>query len=496
MAHRPTDNLRVITVTAANLRQSHLYLNGTVGFFPKDSIGPASARTGVGREVQLDVAGLDKPVFTDLPVDAKSGRPRGIFRRRAWVKEFFATHKIKAGDAVIIERKGPFQYEVRPSSVPDRFAVAEFFAGIGLVRLAFERHGCDTVFANDIDPQKLEIYKDNFGDEDFALGDIHKLKADDVPDADVYTASFPCNDLSIAGAMAGLNGKESGAFWGLIRILKQKRKQGNQPKVVLLENVPGFLMSHNGKDLETALKAINDLGYSVDLMIIDAARFVPQSRARLFVVAQFGVAGHHPAGVEPSAVRTKPLVDFILAHKDSIRWSIRDLPSVPHLRPKLADIIEDLPIDDPAWWDAERTAYFMNQLSDRHAQAAQEMIAGPRYSYATAFRRVRNGRSMAELRTDGIAGCLRTPRGGSGRQILFKAGRGAHQVRLLTARECARLQGVPDTYRISVPLNQALFGFGDAVCVPVVAWIVENYIRPVLEGKVAPVAARSLLLSV
>lgn len=106
------------------------------------------------------------------------------------------------------------------------------------------------------------------------------------------------------------------------------------------------------------------------------------------------------------------------------------------------------------------------------------MIGGRNYSYATAFRRVRKGRSMAELRVDGIAGCLRTPRGGSGRQILFKAGRGRRQVRLLTPRECSRLQGVPDSYPITVPLNQALFGFGDAVCVPAVRWITRQYLTP------------------
>ncbi len=102
------------------------------------------------------------------------------------------------------------------------------------------------------------------------------------------------------------------------------------------------------------------------------------------------------------------------------------------------------------------------------------MIQGKSITYATAFRRVRNEKSMAELRTDGIAGCLRTPRGGSGRQILFKAGFGKYQVRLLTARECARLQGVADNYKIDVPLNQALFGFGDAVCIPVVEWVIDK----------------------
>lgn len=485
MSTTSDSNTRVVKVTAANLRQNHLYLNGHVDFFPKESIGASSSRAGLGTELRLDVVGLDGPVFTDLPVDAKTGRPRGIFRRRSWVRKFFAANAVEAGDSVVIERKDALRYEIRPSRQKQPLRAAEFFAGIGLVRLALERQGFDVVFGNDIDPQKLEMYRANFGRADFALGDIHKLNSHAVPDVDLYTASFPCNDLSIAGAMAGLNGKESSAFWGLVRILKAKRAQRKLPRMVLLENVPGFLMSHGGRDLETALLALNDLGYAVDVLIIDAVRFVPQSRARLFVIAQRGVRGCYPFGLAPSTVRTRALTEFILAHQ-GIRWSVRSLPTLPDHGPRLTEIIEDLRSDDPAWWSEERVEYFMNQLSARHAKTAAEMIASESVSYATAFRRVRNERSMAELRTDGIAGCLRTPRGGSGRQILFKAGRGKRQVRLLTARECARLQGVPDAYRITVPLNQALFGFGDAVCVPVVEWIAAHYLRPVLEANSVP----------
>jgi len=176
------------------------------------------------------------------------------------------------------------------------------------------------------------------------------------------------------------------------------------------------------------------------------------------------------------------LVNFIHRHQH-VTWDIMDLPSPAKRKTDLEDILENLPDDDPAWWNDERTLYFMNQLSERHLEIAKNMIDRPRYSYGTAFRRVRKGRSMAELRVDGLAGCLRTPRGGSGRQILFKAGKGTRQVRLLTARECARLQGVPDDYRINVPLNKALFGFGDAVCVPVVEWIAENYLLVWLRQK-------------
>src|SRR5258708_2114273 len=107
------------------------------------------------------------------------------------------------------------------------------------------------------------------------------------------------------------------------------------------------------------------------------------------------------------------------------------------------------------------------------------MIKQDHFTYATAFRRMRNKRSTAELRFDGIAGCLRTPRGGSARQILFKAGRGKYFVRLLTPRECGRLMGAGD-YRILGSSTQALFGFGDAVCVPVIEWIADNYLNPAI----------------
>lgn len=130
----------------------------------------------------------------------------------------------------------------------------------------------------------------------------------------------------------------------------------------------------------------------------------------------------------------------------------------------------------PEWWSPERADYLLSQMSPRHSVLAQQMISSDEQSFGTVFRRVRNGKSMAELRVDGVAGCLRTPKGGSGRQILFVAGQGKYRARLLTARECARLMGADD-FNITVPLNQALFGFGDAVCVPVIDWLARNYLN-------------------
>jgi DNA (cytosine-5)-methyltransferase 1 len=163
-------------------------------------------------------------------------------------------------------------------------------------------------------------------------------------------------------------------------------------------------------------------------------------------------------------------------HPD-IAWRVRDLPSLPRCSKRLEDIIEDLPLNHQMWWSRQRCEYMLNQMSHKHRALAEAMIRGGKVSFGTVFRRVRNGKSMAELRTDGIAGCLRTPRGGSGRQILLAAGEGRFAVRLLTPRECARLMGADD-FVLKVPLNQALFGFGDAVCVPVIEWIARNYLNP------------------
>lgn len=362
--------------------------------------------------------------------------------------------------------------------------VAEFFAGIGLMRKGLERQGWAVSFANDIDPQKQELYQGHFGPDDacLRLGDVHELPADEVPTVALATASFPCNDLSLAGSRSGLSGKHSSAFWGFVGVLKGLGDR--RPPLVLLENVPGFLTSHKGADFRDALKALNDLGYKVDAFIIDAAHFVPQSRQRLFVIAfldapSFGGLAKEDLGFYADGVRPKALAEFIWTTWGEIAWLIRRLPPLPARTTTLEDILEDLPDDSPYWWSPARALYLLDQMSPKHREIADTMIVQDRYSYGTVFRRVRYGRSMAELRVDGVAGCLRTPRGGSGRQILFRAGKGAYSARLLTPRECARLMGADD-FTVSVPLNQALFGFGDAVCVPVIEWIAEHYLNPLV----------------
>ena len=189
-----------------------------------------------------------------------------------------------------LTRQNPFESPHKGSA-----CAAEFFAGIGLVRLALEQQGWQVVFANDIDPNKREMYDANFNGNHFRLGDIHKLNPDDIPECELFTASFPCNDLSIAGAWKGLEGKESSAFWGLIDILKALGSR--KPPLVMLENVVGFLQSHGGRDFETALLALNELGYCVDAFILNAVHWVPQSRGAC-------LSSPKPTASSPIAVRS------------------------------------------------------------------------------------------------------------------------------------------------------------------------------------------------
>lgn len=359
---------------------------------------------------------------------------------------------------------------------------AEFFAGIGLVRAALEENGVGVVFANDIEPTKHRLYAANFGEADFAVGDIRSIVGDDLPDIDLATASFPCTDLSLAGNRAGLAGEESSMFWEFARVLDELRCR--RPPVVMLENVPSFATSHGGEDMRGAIEHLNELGYACDLLVLDARLFVPQSRPRLFIVGSQEPL-KHASDWTPSAIRPEWIGRFIARHPELATHAVT-LSDPEPAAASLASVVERLHRDDARWWDAERVASFVATLSEIQEERLRRMREGDRLSWATAYRRTRRGRAVWEIRADDISGCLRTARGGSSRQALVEAGRGNLRVRWMTPREYARLQGAGEFQLDDVSDNQALFGFGDAVCVPVVSWLVANYIRPLLLGELAP----------
>lgn len=354
---------------------------------------------------------------------------------------------------------------------------AEFFAGIGLVRMALECVGCRVVWANDIEPSKHSLYAANFDDADFRLDDVRNVRGDEVPDVELATASFPCTDLSLAGARRGLRGKQSGMFWEFARILEEMRAR--RPATIMLENVPSFATSHGGEDLRAAIARLNGLGYICDLFTVNAAHFAPQSRARLFIV---GSQERFDAATlwEVDELRPEWISAFVTSHPElAIQAASIRLP--PRRVTSLADVVERLRPDDSRWWGVQRTKRFRASLSPVQSARLSDLEGGSGKRWSTAYRRTRRGAAVWEIRRDHISGCLRTASGGSSKQAIVEAGNGRSRVRWMTPREYARLQGVPDDYTLDVvTVNQALFGLGDAVCVPVVEWIGAEYLRPML----------------
>ena len=362
-----------------------------------------------------------------------------------------------------------------------QYRAAEFFAGIGLVGEALGSEGIEVVYANDIDPVKERLFVANYDRSVFNRGDIREVRGDDIPGIDLATASFPCTDVSLAGNRAGLEGEQSGMFWEFTRILDEMAER--RPRAIMLENVVGFYSSNGGEDLRAAFERLNDLGYYCDLVYADARWFVPQSRPRLFIVGSLSPLDSSVAGATIcSQVRPPWFTAFVARHPDLKIHAMELSPPVGPAQ-RLHDVVERLSANDQSWWDQQRAQAFFASLSDINAARLGRLRASSALTWRTAYRRTRNGRPVWEIREDDISGCLRTARGGSSKQAVVEAGDGQVRVRWMTAREYARLQGVPNFNFGGVSESQAMFGFGDAVCVPVVRWIIAKYVLPLLDGS-------------
>ena len=371
--------------------------------------------------------------------------------------------------------------------------VGEFFAGMGLVRMAFEASGFEVVFANDIDEKKHRIYSSNYGSSKYLLKDIRLLQGNQIPEIETATASFPCTDLSLAGNRAGLLGEQSSLLIQFLRILREM--EARRPKLVLIENVLGFATSKKGEDLSTAISGLNALGFKCDVIVLDARRFVPQSRPRLYIVATINdLLKYHE--LESSVLRPTWIERFARTHP-SLEMGAFPLPDPPTDSGLiLQDFLEDVLPTESHWWDAERLGGFYSNLSSLNARRLVNMKNSDTLGYATAYRRTRNGRAVWEIRADQISGCLRTARGGSSKQAVVEAGKGSVRVRWMAAREYARLQGAPNFHWGDATESQAKFALGDGVCVPAVSWLVKNYIAPLLFSTHKGMACQPVLANV
>lgn len=482
---------RLVRVTGANLRNGHLYLTGNLGFFPADSFGAPTKKGPLGRPLILDVEGLSGPIETDIPTESKTGQPRKFFRNRSWVPKFFKAAKIKPGDYVsltkldrfririeravpadverhisLVElrdarrkaglngsasgvalRKGPKKYpwptsapraevHVPINSDPDgldqirsvdwtSFRTIDLFAGIGGIRLGFEEFGARTVFSSEWDELAADTYEANFGERPH--GDITKIAPEDIPDHDILLAGFPCQPFSIIGGRKGFGDTRGTLFFNVEEILRVKR-----PPAALLENVKQFKTHDGGRTFRTVIKRLSELGYYTHTAVLNALHYgVPQKRERTFIVCFL-------ADLEFTFPKPVPAM------------------------PSLADVLEPDEAVDPKFLASER-------IQIKRLQRLREQGVEP--FYPSVWHENKGG-------AIGIHPFSCALRHNASHNYLLVNGR-----RRLTPRECLRLQGFPESFKIAVSHRAIRAQTGNSVAVPVIRAIARRMIESLERGE-------------
>jgi DNA (cytosine-5)-methyltransferase 1 len=308
----------------------------------------------------------------------------------------------------------------------ESFTFIDLFAGIGGLRQAFDSSGCKCVFSSEWNKFSQQTYEANFGE--VPEGDITKIDEKVIPNHDILVGGFPCQPFSIAGVSAkNFLGREHGfkdatqgtLFFDICRIIKAK-----QPKAFLLENVKNLKSHDKGNTFKVIIKALEEeLGYDIHYKVIDASPVVPQHRERIFIVG----------------FRTPMPFEF---------------PELKGKRPKLADVLEKnvdekYTLKDGTW----------NALQ-RHK--AKHKAKG-------------NGFGFNLADENGIAKTLSARYYKDGAEILIP--QKGKNPRRLTPRECARIMGFKESFKIPVSDNQAYRQFGNAVVVPVVKQVAKAMVK-------------------
>jgi len=340
----------------------------------------------------------------------------------------------------------------------------EFFAGSGLVAYGLKGQ-FSPVWSNDISEKKVAVYRSNFESDHLVLDDIKNIHGVDLPYAHLSWASFPCQDLSLAGSMDGIDAERSGLVWEWLRILQEMRQP---PAVLVIENVAGLLSANKGDHYIKLHQALIEFGYKSGAMLIDAVHFVPQSRPRVFVIAvrKDIAVPDYLMDTKPTWLHNKAAVVLGNILPDWIWWKA----SKPDNRYTVLKDIIDLSIP----YDKDDV---LRLIPPKHREKLDSM----ENVIATGYRRTRNGKQCLELRFDGIAGCLRTPEGGSSKQFVVVKHNGDLRARLLSPREAARLMGVPDSFLLPNAYNDGYKAMGDAVVMPVSSFIGKSFLTKLSE---------------
>ncbi len=381
-----------------------------------------------------------------------------------------------------------------------RYSFYEFFAGGGMVRLGLGA-GWRCSFANDIDPAKIDAYRANFGDDVLFPGDVNSVTPADLPgEADLAWASFPCQDLSLAGPRSGLTGERSGVFYGFWRLIEALGTEGRNPRLIALENVTGLLTSNSGADFTALCQSLAEGGYRFGAVEINARWFLPQSRPRLFILAlrddtpvpEDLSLSDAPDRLSPFHTKAVRRVADALPDALRARWIWWALPTPPVPNHRLDDVL-DAP-GEASWHPAKETRRLIGLMSAANVAKLKDIQALDTPAAGAFYRRTRqeNGQRVqrAEVRFDGLAGCLRTPGGGSSRQFIMAVEGQTVRTRPMSAREYGRLMGLPEDYRLPERTSAALHLCGDGVAVNVVAFLRTHVFEPLLDpARAKPLAA-------
>ena len=369
------------------------------------------------------------------------------------------------------------------------FAFYEFFAGGGMVRSGLGLNW-ECLFANDFDHKKAATYASNWGDGVMVTKDVGEVRTAEIKGrADLIWASFPCQDLSLAGMGAGLKGNRSGTFWPFWELIKELDSEKRGPHVIVLENVCGTLTSHKGKDFTAIANALADGGYRFGAVVIDAVEFVPQSRPRLFIIAtasgtktpDVALSGEATLLWHSKALQTAHLR---LKGRAKEQWLWWKLPAPPLRNTRFVDLVEDAPAS-VKWHTAVETEKLLGMMSPVNKEKVEAAKKSGQLLVGTVYKRTRlddkdKKVQRAEVRFDDIAGCLRTSTGGSSRQSILVVKGDEIRSRLLSSREAARLMGLPDEYKLPASYNEAYHLVGDGVAVPVVRYLAEHLLGPIV----------------
>ncbi len=356
-------------------------------------------------------------------------------------------------------------------------------------------------FANDFDPLKVQVYAENWGKKEILEDDIHNVDAENLGRrVDLAWASFPCQDLSTAGNGLGLgqatggDRTRSGTFWAFIDLMKELKASNRLPRIVVLENVVGLLSINGGEEFKAVIASLDRLGMRAGAVVVDARHFLPQSRQRVFIV---GVS--KTAKIAESLVREQPhptwhpdpLVKAVgkLSGQCREHWMWLNLGAPPELKKTLNKIVKSRPVG-VEWHTPAETKRLVGMMSEAHKQKLAEAKKSGKRMVGTLSLRMRPSSGKTLQRTEicfrGLAGCLRTPKGGGSRPRIIVVKGGSVRTRLLAPAEAAALMGLKARYQLPEIYEYAFRVIGDGVAVPVVSFLRGKLLTPLLRSIKKP----------